>query len=93
MAAGIRFVFFSPENERKTQAFGGKIGLQQDFNTYISRQQPLTAPHQPRLGCPVSCTPPDLRSAVAALCRVSGGRAGPWSPACSAGQESSCPAV
>ena len=36
MAAGIRFVFFSPENERKTQAFGGKIGLFTDFNVYIS---------------------------------------------------------
>ena len=38
MAAGIRFVFFSPENERKTQAFGGKIGLFTDFNVYISLQ-------------------------------------------------------
>ena len=40
MAAGIRFVIFSPENERKTQAFGGKIGLFTDFNVYISLKDP-----------------------------------------------------
>jgi len=41
MAAGIRFVFFSPENERKTQAFGGKIGLFTDFNVSISLKDPI----------------------------------------------------
>ena len=40
MAAGIRFVLFSPENERKTQAFGGKIGLFTDFNVFISLADP-----------------------------------------------------
>jgi len=38
--AGIRFVFFSPDNERKTQAFGAKIGLFTDFNFYVSLRDP-----------------------------------------------------
>lgn len=36
MGAGIRFVYFSPDDERKTQAFGSKIGLFTDFNVFIS---------------------------------------------------------
>lgn len=40
--AGIRFVFFSPDNERKTQAFGGKIGLFTEFNFYVSLRDPET---------------------------------------------------
>ena len=62
MAAGIRFVFFSPENERKTQAFGGKIGLQQDFNTYIScqlrcQQQPHASPSSSSTHLSLLCLP------------------------------------
>lgn len=40
--AGVRFVYFSPENERKTQAFGTKIGLQCDFNSFVSLKDPVS---------------------------------------------------
>lgn len=34
--AGIRFVFFSPENERLTKNFANKLGLETDFNSCIT---------------------------------------------------------
>jgi hypothetical protein len=40
MNAGIRFVYFSPHDARKTMAFGTKIGLWTDFNVYITLRDP-----------------------------------------------------
>jgi hypothetical protein len=49
MHAGIRFVYFSQDDERKTQAFGKKIGLFTDFNTFISLRDPPRGSKQAKM--------------------------------------------
>ncbi|KAI9217168.1 hypothetical protein BC828DRAFT_408757, partial [Blastocladiella britannica] len=38
--AGIRFVYFSPSNERQTKAFGERLGLDTDWNSCILLSRP-----------------------------------------------------
>lgn len=40
MNAGIRFVYFAKTDQRKTQAFGSRIGLFTDFNVWIPLKDP-----------------------------------------------------
>eukprot|EP00736_Rhodelphis_marinus_P004134 Rmarinus@m.21979 len=37
--AGVRFMWFSPENERKTKGFGARMGMETDWNCCISLQE------------------------------------------------------
>lgn len=41
MNGGVRFVYFSVENERRTHAFGTKINLFTGFNHFLSLREPL----------------------------------------------------
>ncbi len=41
MSAGVRFVFFSAEDERRTHAFGTRINLFTGFNHFLSLRDPL----------------------------------------------------
>lgn len=34
--AGVRFVYFSPENDQQSKTVGLKLGLEIDWNSYIS---------------------------------------------------------
>jgi magnesium-transporting ATPase (P-type) len=63
MNSGIRFVYFSADNERKTQAFGSKIGLFTDFNVWISMKEEGEKRHgNSKLPCGVSAIRSHLSS-------------------------------